>query len=105
MDLIESSSGGKEKKYRMTKMGNRYLRTMAIEASQSAFFPPTLSKALKQRRQGVDGKYIDIADRCMKRLHKKSTHLLYSGKLKNKIKVACARELLSFVWESLKAAA
>lgn len=104
-DLQEDSSGGKEKRFRITKMGNRHLRTAAIETAQTAFSPPRLSKRLKQQRKGIDDKYADIADRCMRRLHKKSTRLLYGGKAKNKIKVACARELLCFVWESLKAAA
>jgi transposase len=105
MDLKEDTSGGKEKKYRMTKMGNRHIRTAAIEASQGAFEPPRVSKRLKAQRENLEEKYIDIADRCMMRLHKKSTRLLYAGKAKNKIKVAAARELLCFVWESLRAAA
>lgn len=105
MDLIEDSSGGKEKKYRMTKMGNSFLRTAAIESCQNALQPPRISKLLKKRRASVEMKYIEIADRCMKRLHKKATRMLYAGKMKSKIKVACARELLCFVWESLRAAA
>lgn len=104
MDIIEDSSGGEEKKYRITKMGNHFLRTAAVEASQTVFQPPKISKRLKQSRLGVEDKYIAIADRAMRRLHKKSTRMLYGGKQKNKIKVACARELLCFVWESLKAA-
>ncbi len=32
-------------------------------------------------------------------------YLLYAGKPINKIKVACAREMLGFVWESLRVAA
>lgn len=105
MDLREDSSGGKEKRFRMTKMGNRHIRTAAIEAAQTAFNPPRVSKRLKAQREHVEEKYIAIADRCMARLHKKSTRLLFAGKAKNKIKVAAARELLCFVWESLRAAA
>lgn len=105
MDLIEDSSGGKEKRFHMTKMGNSYLRKAIIESCQTVFQIPRVSKRLKSQRQNIDEKFIDIADRCMKRLHKKSTRLLYGGKVKNKIKVACARELLGFMWESLRAAA
>lgn len=105
LKIKEDTSGGHEKKYRITKMGNPFLRTAAVEVCQSVFTFPKISKRLKQSRLAVDKKYIDIADRCMRRLHKKSTHMLYSGKQKNKIKVACARELLCFIWESLKAAA
>jgi len=105
MDLVEDTSGGKEKKYHMTKMGNGYVRKAAIEACQSVFNKPKVGRALKLRRENVDDRFITIADRCHKRLHKKSIRLLYSGKGKNKIKVAAARELLCFVWESLKEAA
>lgn len=105
MDLQEDTSGGHEKRYHITRMGNRHIRTASIEAVQTVFQPPRVSKRLKAQRQSLDEKYIDIADRCMSRLHRKSTRLLYAGKAKNKIKVAAARELLCFVWESLKAAA
>jgi transposase len=102
MDLREYSSGGKEFKYSMTKAGNAHLRTYAIESSQQTFLTPRIGPKLKRRRVGVDPKFIEIADRCMVRLHKKSTRLLFRGKARNKVKVACGRELLCFIWESLK---
>jgi transposase len=105
MDLIEYSSGGKERRYSMSKMGNRHIRTTVIESCQGVLQFPVVSKKLKQRRQGAEPQMIEIADRSMNRLHKKATHLWHEGKPKNKIKVACARELLSFVWESLRAVA
>lgn len=104
MDLVEYSSGGHERRYHMTKMGNKHVRTAAIEAGQQARLKPQISKSLKMRRQGVRPEYAEIADRCINRLHKKSWRLLSRGKTTNKVKVACARELLCFVWESLKAA-
>jgi len=103
-DLIEYSSGDKEKKYKMSKDGNPHLRTTIIEACQFAIKPPTISNQLKRKRQGADKKIVDIADRCMKRLHSKGQRLLYKGKQRNKIKGACAREMLGFIWEILKAA-
>jgi hypothetical protein len=42
---------------------------------------------------------IAIADRCMRRLNKKGNRLLLAGKHPNKVKVACAREMVGFVWE------
>lgn len=105
MDLREYSSGGHEKRYRMSKMGNRHIRTSVIEACQLAWRVPQASKVLQARRRGVDEKYVQIADRCMERLYKKSQRLLRSGKTANKVKVACAREMLCFVWESLRAVA
>ena len=104
MDLKEHSSGGKQHQFSMTKMGNQRIRTAAVEACQTPWRVPQISRALKARRIGTDQKYTEIADRCMQRLNKRANHLLYRGKIKNKVKVACARELLCFVWEALQAA-
>lgn len=105
MELIEYSSGGHERKYRMSKMGNQRVRTSVIESCQTARRVPLVGKNLKARRAKAKAVYIEIADRCMHRLYKKSQRLLRRDKAANKVKVACARELLCFVWESLHAAA
>ena len=104
MDLREYSSGGRERRYSMSKMGNQRIRTAVVEACQKAHLTPIISKRLKDRRKGTETRFVEIADRCMKRLHKKSSRMLYAGKPINKIKVACAREMLGFVWESLNLA-
>ena len=105
MELVEYSSGGHRHQYRMSKMGNKNIRTSVVESCQIAKQIPKISRNLKARRQGVNPKYVEIADRCMNRLYTKSKRLLNRGKLANKVKVACAREMLCFVWESLRAAA
>jgi transposase len=105
MELVEYSSGGHRHQYRMSKMGNKNVRTSVIESCQVAKQIPKISRNLKARRQDVKLEYIEIADRCMNRLYTKSKRLLNNGKMANKVKVACAREMLCFVWESLKAAA
>jgi transposase len=101
LSIREYSSGGKELRYGITKQGNRVLRTVVIEASQFAFKPPKVSKHLKDRRKGAPPEIINIADRCMHRLNKKSIRMFMNRKHRNKIKVACAREMLSFIWEAL----
>lgn len=101
MDVAEYSSGGKERRYSMTKMGNKHLRKILIEASQSATRLPALNRELKRRREGASLQQKAIADKCMKRLHTKSLSLLYKSKPMNKIKGACAREMIGFIWESL----
>ena len=101
LDVSEYSSGGKEKKFGITKMGNRRIRTSIIESCQRLDRVKLLSKRLKAHRVGQDLKVIDIADRCTKRLKKKSNNLLDLGKHRNKVKVACAREFLGFIWETL----
>ena len=105
MDLREYSSGGRELKFSMTKLGNKHIRTAVIESSQLAWNIPRVSRELNYRRGKISPKYIEVADRCMNRLYKKSVQLLARGKSRNKVKTACARELLCFVWESLNMAA
>lgn len=100
-DLREYSSGGRERKYGISKMGNSRVRWLITESCQRVHKIPTISKRLKYRRESVKPELIEIADRCMKRLYKKSNHLVLAGKPINKVKVACAREMLCFVWESL----
>jgi len=101
LDVAEYSSGGKEKKYGITKMGNKRIRTSAIESCQRLDRSFFLSKRLKKHRKGQNVKIIDIADRCTKRLRKKANRLLDAGKPRNKVKAACAREFLGFIWEAL----
>lgn len=105
LDVIEHSSGGKERKFGISKMGNTHLRRVLVESCQFAIAPPRISRGLASRREGVDPKIVEIADRCMNRLHKKSSKLLYRDKPRNKIKTACAREMLGFIWELLTKAA
>ena len=100
-DLIEYTSGEKEKKYCITKMGNKRIRTTVVESSQLSFSVPKISRRLNRAREGVDIKIINIADKCMDRLRDKYIRMLHKGKSRNKIKVACARELLCFIWEAL----
>lgn len=102
MDICEYSSGGQHRRFKITKLGNPYLRYALIESSQFALNKPNISRKLKKRREGVNINYIEIADRCMERLYSKGSRLLYKGKQKNKIKVAMARELIGFIWETLR---
>jgi transposase len=101
MDIREYSSGGKHNRFGITKQGNRYLRTAFIEANQRGYHSTMVTKDLKARRRNTEPELIHIADRCLKRLNKKGKHLLHTGKHPNKVKVACAREMIGFVWESL----
>ncbi|MFP6807394.1 MAG: IS110 family transposase [Pseudomonadales bacterium] len=101
MDIREYSSGGKHHRFGITRQGNRYLRTAFIEANQRAYRTTKLSREIKARRVNTNPEYIVIADRCLKRLSKKGNRLLEAGKHPNKVKVACAREMIGFVWESL----
>jgi len=99
MDIREYSSGGRHNRLGITKQGNRYLRTAFVEANQRGYRSSRIGKELKARRQDSTPELIAIADRCMRRLNKKGNRLLLAGKHPNKVKVACAREMVGFVWE------
>lgn len=104
MDITEYSSGGKEKKFGITKMGNSKIRTVLVEACQSITVGSTVGRLLKTRRKGVPIELVKIAERCQVRLLRKKHQMsLVSNKPSNKTKVACARELTGFVWEMLMA--
>ncbi len=100
MDIREYSSGGHHHRVGITKHGNRYVRTAFIEASQRGYRTTTISKEMKARRAHTALAWVAIADRCLRRLSKKGNRLLRAGKHPNKVKVACAREMVGSVWES-----
>lgn len=104
LDIREYSSGGVEKKQGITKMGNVFIRTTLVEANQKSSSIPNINHALKTRRRETPLELIGIADKCMKRLYTKSNLLLRREKHKNKVKVACAREMVGFIWHSLQIA-
>ena len=101
MDIREYSSGGKHNRMGITKQGNRYLRTAFVEANQRGYRTAKIGQDLKSRRKHIAPELVDIADRCLRRLNKKGNRLLLAGKHPNKVKVACAREMVGFVWESM----
>ena len=103
LDVREYSSGGKHNRFGITKHGNRYLRTAFVESNQRSCRTKKVHERLKSRRKGVDPRLIHIADRCQARITKKGSRLIHAGKHVNKVKVACAREMVGFVWESLNA--
>lgn len=100
-DICEYSSGGKERKFGITKMGNSTVRTALVEATQRCSSPAKVSYALERRRKDIPVELTQIADKCMQRLYRKSNHLLRKNKHTNKVKIACARELSGFIWQSL----
>lgn len=102
LDIAEYSSGGKEKKLGITKTGNAHIRSSLIESQQILAKRPSVSRRVKNRREGAPPEILNIATRCDERLYKKSRQMMAKGKHSNKIKVACAREFTGFVWEIMK---
>ena len=97
----ERSSGETEKKGSITKMGNRRVRSILVQAGWNQLKPVRVSKALKKRRAGQPDWVIKLADRAMLRLHKRYWYLVSSGKMPTKAVVAVAREMVGFIWATL----
>jgi transposase len=104
MDIREYASGGKSNRLGITRQANRYLRTAFVEANQRGYGSARISKDIKAWRVNCAPEDIAIADRFLRRLNKKGNRLLLAGKHPNKVKEACAREMVGFVWESLNCA-
>jgi transposase len=105
LDIREYSSGGKQQQYGISKMGNRRLRTALVESCQKFATSKKPSKRKVAARAGADPRAIELANRCQERLYKKGHRLLAREKNRNKIKVACAREMIGFIWEAMNLAA
>jgi transposase len=105
LDVREYSSGGKQQQFGISKMGNRRIRTALVEACQTFGTSKTPSKRKQAARTGCPKEAIAIADRCQERLYKKGHRLLAREKNRNKVKVACAREMIGFIWEAMQMAA
>lgn len=104
LDIAEYSSGGKEKKGGITKTGNNKLRSILVESQQILRKSTMVGRAVRQRRLEAPEQIIRIVKKCDARIYKKTQKLLIKNKHVNKIKVACAREMVGFVWEIMREA-
>ena len=97
----EDSSGGTVKQGSITKAGNKVLRRLLIESSQS-YARGTIghkSKELNRRQRGNSPEVIAYADKANERLRRKFYRLvLKNNKARNKAVTAVARELSCFMW-------
>jgi len=97
----EYSSGAQTQKGGITKTGNRRVRQALVESAQHCRWPVRISNALKSRRANQPAEVIALADRAMARLHRVYWRLTNKGKHHNVAVVACARELVGFIWALL----
>jgi len=97
----EDSNGGIVKQGAITKAGNRVVRRLLVEASQS-YAKGTIghkSKELNRRQRGNPSEIIAYADKANERLRRKFYRLvLKNNKARNKAVTAVARELACFMW-------
>ncbi len=94
----EHSSGESRRRGRITRTGNGHVRRILVEAAWSYHYQPKMSKAIRQRNEGVAPGVQRLAWKAQKRLHKRLYHLIYKGKGAQKAITAVARELAGFIW-------
>ena len=100
----ENSSGMSESRGRITKMGNKRLRTPLVAAARhSSHRVKTESQALRARRKEQPEWVVELARQAERRLHARYWMLVNSGKHVNVAVTAVARELAGFVWAILRA--
>lgn len=98
----ENSTGDNERRGRITKTGNTHVRRVLVESAHHYRHKPSVGVKLRKRREGQPTEIITIAERAHLRLYRRYWHLLMAkNKLRNKVVVAVARELVGFIWAAL----
>lgn len=97
----EDSSGDRERRGSITKAGNTHVRRILIEAGWHYRHAPRLGPALAKRNQGQPPAVRAQAWRAQQRLHRRYRHLVGHGKRPPVAVVACARELVGFLWAAV----
>ena len=85
----------------ITKAGSSHARRLLVEAAWHYRRPPAVGLTLERRQRGIDPRVVAIAWRCQQRLYRRHRLLrLERRKPAGVVTIACARELLCFVWEA-----
>jgi transposase len=71
---------------------------LLVEAAWHYRHKPGKSRAFTLRNEKLPERIREISWNAQERLHRKYMKLLMSGKPKNKVIVAVARELAGFIW-------
>jgi len=95
----EDSSGGRRRQGSITKCGNGHARWMLVESAEHYRKSPKISLALSKRQVGLSREVRAISWHAQNRLNKRSFKLAMRRLHPNKIRVAIARELSSYIWD------
>lgn len=94
----EHSSGGSRRQGGITKTGNGHVRRVLVEASWSYRFPARKTRDIQRRAEKVSPAVQAIAWEAQKRLCGRYRALAATGKVKQQVTTAVARELAGFLW-------
>jgi len=95
----EHSSGTSRHQGPITRSGNRWARTLLVEAAWAYRYTPKVSPIIEQRAQHLDPKIRTLAWKAQLRLTHKYRRLSARGKHANLVVTAVARELAGFIWD------
>lgn len=98
----EHSSGATRRRGPITRCGNRWARTLLVEAAWSYRYRPKVSRIIEARAGDIDPAIREIAWRAQLRLHHVYRKLLGRGKHVNVVITAVARELAAFIWDAAR---
>ncbi len=91
------STGTSDPHLRITKSGNKFLRTALVGIAKMYRDKRTLRT--KKELNGIPEPLKSFLERCQTRLNGRYRHLVSKGKHSNKARCAIARELCGFIWE------
>lgn len=94
----EHSSGGSRRQGGITKTGNGHVRRVLVEAAWSYRFPARKTRIIQQRAEKASSGVQAIAWEAQKRLCGRYRRLAATGKMKQQVITAVARELTGFMW-------
>lgn len=94
----EYTSGTSVRRGAITKTGNAHARRVLVEGAWAHRFPARVSRALRERQEGVAQSVCDIAWKAQVRLCGRYRHMRAMGKPKQVVVTAIAREMAAFLW-------
>lgn len=94
----EHSSGGSRRQGGITRTGNGHVRRVLVESAWSYRFPARKTRIIQQRAERTSPTVQAIAWEAQKRLCGRYRRLAATGKAKQHVTTAVARELAGFLW-------
>lgn len=98
----EHSSGDTRRQGPITRTGNRWARTLLVEAAWAYRYTPKVSAIIERRAQDIDPAIREIAWNAQLRLTRKFRRMTARGKNPNLAVTAVARELAGFLWDAAR---
>jgi transposase len=98
----EHSSGASRHQGPITRSGNRWARTLLVEAAWAYRYSPKVSPIIERRAQHLDPQIRALAWKAQLRLSHKYRRLVARGKHANVAVTAVARELAGFLWDAAR---